>query len=148
MASLNKVVLIGRLTRDPETRYTAAGVGMCSFSIAVDRKFKDKDGNKKTDFFRCTAWRQTAEFVQNYITKGRLVAVTGSVEINDYTDRDGNKRTSVDVQCDAVEALESKRDDDAPQAGHRPSPEERATKPRSAPAPAPTDDDSDPFADE
>lgn len=110
MPSLNKCVLIGRLTRDPELRHTAAGVAVASFSIAVDRRFKDAGGEKKTDFFRCTAWRQTAEFVSNHIQKGRLVAVSGAVEINEYTDRDGAKRQSVDVQCDMVEALEWPKD--------------------------------------
>jgi single-strand DNA-binding protein len=145
MASLNKVVLIGRLTRDPETRYTQAGVGVCSFSIAVDRRFKDADGNKKTDFFRCTAWRQTAEFVQNYVAKGNLVAVSGSVEINEYNDREGNKRTSVDVQCDAVEKLESKREDEG--GSQRPAP---TPTPKAAvnPANAVASGDDDPFADQ
>jgi single-strand DNA-binding protein len=117
MPSLNKVVLIGRLTRDPELRYTSAGLAVASFSIAVDRVAKNQDGTKKTDFFRCNAWRQKAEFVSNYIQKGRLVAVDGRIELNEYTDKDGLKRFSTDIVCDNVELLDSNRD----------SPEEAAT---------------------
>jgi single-strand DNA-binding protein len=110
MPSLNKVVLIGRLTRDPELRYTSAGLAVASFSIAVDRVAKNQDGTKKTDFFRCNAWRQKAEFVSNYIQKGRLVAVDGRIELNEYTDKDGVKRFSTDIVCDNVELLDSNRD--------------------------------------
>lgn len=111
MPSLNKVILIGRLTRDPELRYTSSGLAVASFSIAVDRRFKDQQtGERKTDFFRCTAWRQKAEFVQQYITKGRLVCVEGSIELNEYTDKDGQRRLSADVQCDNIETLEASRD--------------------------------------
>lgn len=110
MPSLNKVVLIGRLTRDPELRYTSAGLAVASFSIAVDRVAKNQDGTKKTDFFRCNAWRQKAEFVSNYIQKGRLVAVDGRIELNEYTDKDGVKRFSTDIVCDNVELLDSSRD--------------------------------------
>ena len=173
MPSLNKVVLIGRLTRDPELRYTSAGLAVASFSVAVDRRFKDAGGERKTDFFRCTAWRQTAEFVNNYIQKGRLVAVTGSVEINEYTAQDGTRKQSVDVQCESVEVLEWPKDGSGPRpAGEQPSgeyfndevgagPAQPRQQParQSAPPPAPRPaqpapqinndfDDSDPFADE
>ncbi|MDF2440675.1 MAG: single-strand DNA-binding protein, partial [Abditibacteriota bacterium] len=84
MASYNRVVLIGRLTRDPEMRYTSAGLAVASFSIAVDRRTKSNDGQKQADFFRCSAWRQSAEFVNEYARKGRLVAVDGRIEINEY----------------------------------------------------------------
>lgn len=111
MASFNKVILIGRLTRDPEKRYTSSGLAVTSFSIAVDRFGKDpQTGDKKTDFFRCTAWRQKAEFVADYIQKGRLVCVEGRIELNEYVGQDGQKRFSTDVVCDGVELLESTRD--------------------------------------
>jgi single-strand DNA-binding protein len=119
MPSLNKVILIGRLTRDPELRYTSSGLAVASFTIAVDRRFKDQQtGERKTDFFRCTAWRQKAEFVNNYIHKGRLVCVEGSIELNEYTAQDGSRRVSPDIQCDNVETLEPPREGEAaPQGG-------------------------------
>ncbi len=122
MPSLNKVILIGRLTRDPELRYTSSGLAVASFSIAVDRRFKDQQtGERKTDFFRCTAWRQKAEFVQQYVQKGRLVCVEGSIELNEFTGQDGSRRLSADVQCDNIETLDAARDGvegGAPQGGH------------------------------
>src|SRR5687768_3356586 len=102
MPSFNRVILIGRLTRDPELRYTASGLATTTFSIAVDRRFKGPDGEKKTDFFRCKAWRQQAEFVSTYIQKGRLVAVDGRIEINEVVGQDGNKRYFTDIVCDTV----------------------------------------------
>ncbi len=110
MPSLNKIVLIGRLTRDPEKRYTTSGLAVTSFSIAVDRRAKNQQGERQTDFFRCSAWRQTAEFVADYVTKGRLVAVEGRIEINEYVGQDGQKRQSADVVCDNVETLDSNRE--------------------------------------
>ncbi len=111
MPSLNRVLLIGRLTRDPELRYTASGLAMVNFSIAVDRFTKDpQTGEKKTDFFRCTAWRQKAEFVSNYIQKGRLVAVEGRIEIDEVAGQDGQKKFFTNIVCDGVELLDSNRD--------------------------------------
>lgn len=111
MASFNKVILIGRLTRDPEKRYTGSGLALTSFSIAVDRPFKDpQTGEKKTDFFRCKAWRQKAEYVAEYAQKGRLVAVEGRIETSESTGPDGQKRFFTDIVCDNVELLESSRD--------------------------------------
>ncbi len=121
MPSLNKVTLIGRLVRDPELSYTSAGLAVAKFTIAVDRQFKNpQTGERKTDFFRCNAWRQKAEFVSNYIQKGRLVAVDGRIELNEYTAQDGQKRFSTDVVCENVELLDSNRDapgDAAPNGG-------------------------------
>jgi single-strand DNA-binding protein len=111
MPSLNKVTLIGRLVRDPELSYTSAGLAVAKFTIAVDRQFKNpQTGERKTDFFRCNAWRQKAEFVSNYIQKGRLVAVDGRIELNEYTAQDGQKKFSTDIVCDNVELLDSNRD--------------------------------------
>ena len=110
MPSFNKVMLIGRLTRDPEMRYTTSGLAVTSFSIAVDRRNKNQQGEKQTDFFRCTAWRQSAEFVSSYASKGRLIAVEGRIELNEYVGQDGQKKSSADIVCDHVEILDSNRE--------------------------------------
>ncbi len=109
MPSLNKIVLIGRLTRDPEQSYTASNLSIVKFSIAVDRQYKDSQtGERKTDFFNCKAFRQTADFVSQYITKGQLVAVEGRIEINKIQGQDGNPRYFTDVVCDRVESLQGR----------------------------------------
>jgi single-strand DNA-binding protein len=110
MPSLNKVILVGRLTRDPEMRYTTSGLAVTTFSLAVDRRYKSQSGEKQTDFFRCKAWRQKAEFVANYVTKGRLVAVEGSIETSEVMGQDGQKKYFTDIVCDNIELLESTRD--------------------------------------
>jgi single-strand DNA-binding protein len=117
MPSYNRVILIGRLTRDPELRYTASGLAVASFSLAVDRRSKNPQGERMTDFFRCTAWRQTAEFMSNYIHKGRLVAVEGRIEIDEVTGQDGQKQFYTKIVCDTVQALDSQRDGGAPDGG-------------------------------
>ena len=98
---LNKVILMGRLVADPEIHQTNSGVMLARFRIAVDRDFKDKDGNRQTDFISCTAWRGTAEFVQKYFFKGSLIALTGSLTVNQY-EKDGQKRIGTDVTVDQV----------------------------------------------
>ena len=110
MPSYNRVILIGRLTRDPELRYTSGGLAVTSFTIAVDRRFKNPAGERQTDFFDCTAWRQKAEFVANYVAKGRLVAVEGAIEFNEAVGQDGQKRRYTKVVCDNVETLDGPRD--------------------------------------
>lgn len=111
MPSYNRVMLIGRLTRDPELRYTAGGLAVTTFSLAVDRRFKNQQtGERQTDFFRCKAWRQKAEFVANYLSKGRLVAVDGSIEISEVVGPDGQKKFFTDIVCDNVESLDAPRD--------------------------------------
>lgn len=105
---LNHIVLMGRLTRDPELRYTSSNVPVASFSVAVDRDFGRGD-EKQTDFINCVAWRQTGEFVSKYFTKGSMIVVSGRLQIRDYTDRDGNKRTAAEVVADNVYFGESKR---------------------------------------
>ena len=113
MPSLNKIILVGRLTRDPEQRFTASNLSIATFTIAVDRQYKDSQtGERKTDFFRCKAFRQTADFVTQYVTKGQLVAVEGRVEINEVVGQDGVKKYFTDVVCDRVESLQG-RDDNA-----------------------------------
>jgi single-strand DNA-binding protein len=109
---INRVVLVGRLTRDPELRTTPNGRNVVSFSIAVDKRFKPQDANAQTaDFFRVTAWGNTADFVANYLSKGRLVAVDGRLEQRSYTDKDGNKREAIDVVAENVQGLDRPRDD-------------------------------------
>lgn len=110
---LNKIFLQGRLVADPELRHTPSGVAVCSFRIAVDRDFKDRDtGEKKTDFINVVAWRQSGEFVSRYFSKGRLAIVEGRLQIRDYTDRDNNKRTIAEVIADNVYFGDSRRDNE------------------------------------
>ena len=107
---LNRIVLMGRLTRDPELRRTQSGTAVTSFSLAVDRDFKSQSGEKETDFIDIVAWRGTAEFVSKYFTKGRMAVVEGGLQIRDWTDRDGGKRRSAEVVADNVYFGDSKRD--------------------------------------
>ena len=107
---LNKIILMGRLTRDPELRRTQTGTAVTSFSLAVDRDFKSQNGEKETDFIDIVAWRGTAEFVSKYFTKGRMAVVEGRLQIRDWTDRDGGKRRSAEVIADNVYFGDSKRE--------------------------------------
>ena len=104
---LNRVVLMGRLTRDPEIRRTGSGTPVTSFTLAVDRDFKS-NGEKETDFIEVVAWRKTAEFVSKYFTKGRMAVVEGRLQIRDWTDKDGNKRRSAEIVADNVYFGDSK----------------------------------------
>lgn len=108
---LNKIFLMGRMTRDPELRHTASGTAVASFTLAVDRDFKDKDGNRETDFIDCTIWKGGAEFVSRYFAKGSMAVVVGSLQLRDWTDRDGNKRRSAQVVAENVYFGDSKRTD-------------------------------------
>ena len=108
---LNKIFLMGRLTRDPELRHTQTGTAVASFSLAVDRDFRNRDsGEKGVDFIDVVAWRNTAEFVSKYFTKGRMAVVEGRLQIRDWTDKDGNKRRSAEIVADSVYFGDSKRD--------------------------------------
>ena len=108
---LNRIVIMGRLTRDPELRRTQNGTAVTSFSVAVDRDFKSRDnGEKATDFIDVVAWRQTAEFVCQYFTKGRMAVVEGRLQIRDWKDKDGNNRRSAEVVADNIYFGDSKRD--------------------------------------
>ena len=110
---LNKIFIMGRLTRDPEIRRTQTGTAVASFSLAVDRDFKDKaTGERTTDFIDVVAWRQTGEFVSRYFTKGRMAVVEGRLQMRDWTDKDGNKRTSAEVVADHVYFGDSQRSGD------------------------------------
>ena len=105
---LNRITIMGRLTHDPELRNTPAGVSVCSFSIACDRDYKQKDKERETDFINCVAWRSSAEFVSRHFTKGRMAVVDGRLQIRDWTDRDGAKRRSAEIVADNVYFADSK----------------------------------------
>ena len=105
---MNKVFLIGNLTRDPELTETAGGVSVCHFAIAVNRSYTSSDGERQTDFFNITAWRGLADTVARYTKKGNKVAVTGSIQIRNYEDNQGVRRTAVDVIAQDIEFLTTK----------------------------------------
>ena len=107
---LNKIILQGRLTADPDLRQTTSGVFVCSFTVAVDRDFKDKNGEKQTDFIYVVSWRNTAEFVSKWFHKGSLILVDGSLQSRKYEDKSGQKRTTFDVVANAVYFGGDKRD--------------------------------------
>lgn len=111
---MNQIALMGRLTRDPELRQVKTGVSVVSFAIAVDRGYTPKDGGERqTDFIEIEAWRNTAEFVSKYFTKGQMVALTGRMQIDAWEDKEGNKRRSAKVVADQVYFTESKKSRDA-----------------------------------
>ena len=110
---LNRIVLMGRLVADPELRTTPSGVNVATLRLAVDRDFKNRQtGERETDFINVVAWRQTAEFVSRYFTKGRLAVVEGRLQIRPYTDREGNKRTAAEVVADNIYFADSRRDEE------------------------------------
>lgn len=107
---LNRIVIAGRLTNDPEIRRTTTGTPVTSFTIACDRDFKDKSGNKETDFIDVTAWRNTAEFVGKYFSKGKMAIVEGRLHLRDWVDKDGNKRRNAEVLAENVYFGDNKRE--------------------------------------
>lgn len=138
---MNKVFLIGNLTRDPELTETAGGVSVCHFSIAVNRNYTSSDGERQTDFFNVTAWRGLADTVSRFCKKGSKVAVSGSIQMRSYEDNSGQKRTAVDIIAQDVEFLSSKNQsqgDDFYDADSKP-----ASSPRKKPALQAFDDDGD-----
>ena len=109
--ALNKIIIMGRMTADPELKTTQTGTPVVSFTLAVDRNFKDKQtGERAVDFIPCNAWRQTAEFVSRYFNKGRMAGVEGSLQMRKWTDKDGNKRTSAEVVAENVYFGDTKTD--------------------------------------
>ena len=111
---LNRIILMGRLTRDPELRHTQTGTAVASFTLAVDRDFKSRDGgDRATDFIDIVAWRSTAEFVSKYFTKGRMAVVSGRLQIRNWNDKDGNKRRTAEVVADNCYFGDCKRDGDS-----------------------------------
>lgn len=116
---LNHITIMGRLTRDPELRHTQSGTPVAALTLAVDRDFKDKEtGERATDFIDVVAWRQTAEFVSRYFTKGRMAVVEGRLQLRSYTDRDGNKRRAAEVVADHAYFGDSKKEDGGDASGH------------------------------
>lgn len=107
---LNRVILMGRLTADPELRQTQSGISFVKFNIAINRKFKDNNGEHQTDFISITAWRQTAEFVSRYFSKGQMIVIEGSLRNNNYEDQNGVKHYSMDVLADSVSFAGSSND--------------------------------------
>jgi single stranded DNA-binding protein (ssb) len=120
---MNKLTIIGNLTRDPELRTTTSGVNVCSFTVAVNRRNRrdDQNGQPEADFFRVTAWRQLADICSKYLAKGRKVCVVGAVSVHTYTGNDGTTRASLEVTADDVEFL-SARNETKPQAATVPPP--------------------------
>ena len=107
---LNRIIVMGRMTRDPELRRTNSGTAVASFTVAVDRDFKSQSGEKETDFIDEVAWRNTAEFVSKDFSKGRMAVVEGRLQLRDWTDKEGNKRRSAEIVADSVYCGDSKRD--------------------------------------
>ena len=137
---LNHIVIMGRLTRDPELRRTGSGVAVTSFTVAVDRDFGNREnGERETDFIDCVAWRQTGEFVSKYFAKGRMAVVSGRLQIRNWTDKDGNKRRTAEVVADNVYFGDSKRDGDAPAASGFSAPAAGSFGGYSAPNPGASD---------
>ena len=110
---LNKIMLMGRLVRDPELRRTGSGTAVASLTLAVDRDYKSQSGEKETDFIDIVAWRSTAEFVCKYFTKGRMAVVEGRLQVRDWTDKDGGRRRSAEVVADNIYFGDSKRVSDS-----------------------------------
>ncbi|MBR0179881.1 MAG: single-stranded DNA-binding protein [Firmicutes bacterium] len=111
---LNRVVLIGRLTRDPELRFTQSGIAVCTFTLAVDRNFKSANGERETDFIDIVVWRQQGENCANYLSKGKLAAVDGQLRVRSYETQDGQKRKAYEVVADNVRFLSPKEGGSAP----------------------------------
>ena len=105
---MNKVILTGRLTADPELRQTVGGISSCRFTVAVNRKYADKTtGERQADFISCTAWRQTAEFISRYFSKGKMIAIRGELQSRKYTDKNGEKRTAIEINVKSTSFCES-----------------------------------------
>ena len=111
---MNRTILIGRLTKDPELKMTQNQTSFCNFIIAVDRRFKDANGQRQADFIACVAWRQTAAFVAKYSKKGSKIAVVGSIQTRNYEDQNGQKRLVTEVVIDEAEFVESKANGNSP----------------------------------
>lgn len=134
---MNKVELIGRLTKEPEIKLTSNQTQYCNFTIAVDRRFKDANGQRQADFINCVAWKQTAVFIQKYFHKGNKIGVVGSIQTRSYDDQNGQKKFVTEVIVDEVEFVESQQSaQPAPQPATAPN-ETAVTADTSAPAPEP-----------
>lgn len=107
---LNRIIIMGRMTKDPELRRTNSGTAVASFTLAVDRDMKNQDGSRSTDFIDCVAWKGAAEFVNKYFGKGRMAVVDGRLQMRDWTDRDGNKRRTAEVVVSSIYFGDSKKE--------------------------------------
>ena len=107
---MNKIMLIGRLTKDPELRYTQSGTAVASFTLAVDRRFSNQNGERETDFINCVAWNKSAEFVANYFHKGKQMALEGRLQVRSYDGNDGQRRWVTEVVAEQIEFVGSKSD--------------------------------------
>ena len=132
---INKVILIGNLTKDPELSETSSGVAFCKFGIAVNRPFANADGDRETDFFNITTWRGQAETCAKYLAKGKILCVIGSIQNRSYEDKDGNKRTVTDIVASEIEFLSARSEDE----------EKPDKKGEEKPKLEPCDDDDLPF---
>ena len=140
---MNKVFLIGNLTRDPELTETGGGVSVCHFAIAVNRSYTSQDGERQTDFFNVTAWRGLADTIARYVKKGSKVAVSGSIQIRNYEDNQGQRRTAVDVIAQDVEFLTTKTSENGSDFYDAPAPAREQAPARRKPALETFDDDGD-----
>ena len=141
--NLNKVILGGRLTADPELKQTQSGIPVCSFSIAINRKFQAAEGQQQTDFIRCKAWRNTAEFIKRYFQKGSSICVVGEIQTSSWTDQSGNKSYSTEILVNETLFVDSKNDAQGAESG---SPANNTTEGNKSPQPAEfevLDNDSD-----
>ena len=144
---MNVVALIGRVVADPELRYTPNGVAVTTLRVAVDRRFKSQSGEKETDFFDVIAWRQSAEFAANYLTKGRLIGVQGRLQQRSWVQADGQKRSKIEVVADSVQGLDKPSGGQGAPGAAGVSREEPAPM-EPPPVMAEADMDYDPFAEE
>lgn len=145
---MNVVALVGRVVADPELKYTPSGVAVCSLRIAVNRRFKSESGEKEADFFDVVAWRQSAEFAANYLTKGRLISVYGRLQQRSWVQQDGQKRYKVEIVAENIQGLDKPKEG-GPAAGQEPSSEEGSPEPMPTAETQPEADmDYDPFAEE
>lgn len=119
---INRCVLVGRLTRDPELRYTSSNIPYTRFTIAVNRTFSGPNGEREADFIQCVTWRRQAENVAKFVHKGSLVGVEGRIQTGSYDDKDGKRVYTTDVVCDSVQFLEPKGDNSAESSGYQPQP--------------------------
>ena len=110
---MNKAILVGRLTKDPELKTTGSGVSVCSFTLAINRRFKNAEGNYDADFINCVAWRQQAEFISKYFSKGRMVGICGSIQTRTYDREDGQRVYVTEVVADEVSFVDSKSQSDS-----------------------------------
>lgn len=115
---MNKAILIGRLTKDPELKSTNNGISTCSFTVAIDRKFKNANGEREADFIPVVAWRQTAEFINKYFSKGQRIALVGSIQVRSWQEKDGSRRYMTEVIADEVEFVDSKNSESNRQEKH------------------------------